>query len=83
MGQLSGGGSPCRHLIRQKRDDFWEDRNQGDGGLGDPKTRLPESVAEDVCNGMVSMEAARDDYGVILKDGGAIDETATRKIRSR
>jgi N-methylhydantoinase B len=55
----------------------------GGGGLGDPKTRLPESVAEDVCNGMVSLEAARDDYGVILKDGGVIDETATRKIRSR
>ncbi len=34
------------------------------GGLGDPKERDPEAVKEDVKNGLISPERARDVYGV-------------------
>lgn len=43
----------------------------GGGGYGDPFERPVEHVLEDVRNGLVSLQAARDDYGV------AIDAAAT------
>jgi N-methylhydantoinase B len=55
----------------------------GGGGHGDPRTRDAERVAEDVRDGLVSPEAAHDDYGVALDDDGAVDSMATEKIRSR
>ncbi len=36
----------------------------GGGGYGDPLLRERELVREDVANGLVSVESARDDYGV-------------------
>ncbi len=39
----------------------------GGGGLGDPRERSDESIAEDVAQGFVSAEAAREDYGVELE----------------
>jgi N-methylhydantoinase B len=38
----------------------------GGGGWGDPLERDPQAVLEDVLDELVSLEAARDDYGVIL-----------------
>lgn len=38
----------------------------GAGGLGDPLTRELDRVATDVRAGLVSVEAARDDYGVVV-----------------
>lgn len=55
----------------------------GGGGAGDPFRRRPESVAQDVANGLVSVEAARRDYGVALKaDTLALDSTATHQLRA-
>ena len=36
----------------------------GGGGYGDPKTRNRDAVREDVRNGTVSPDAARDIYGL-------------------
>ncbi|MBX6768041.1 MAG: hydantoinase B/oxoprolinase family protein, partial [Actinomadura rubrobrunea] len=47
-------------------------RTTGGGGWGDPFDRDPERVAADVRDGKVSLEGARDDYGVVLVDG-AVD----------
>lgn len=59
----------------------------GGGGIGHPWTRDSGSVKNDVRNGYVSIEAAREQYGVILNNGTLdIDETATiakRKILTR
>jgi N-methylhydantoinase B len=56
----------------------------GGGGIGLPWTRDPESVKRDVVNGYVSIEAAREKYGVVLAqdsfDVDAIATTARRKI---
>jgi N-methylhydantoinase B len=55
----------------------------GGGGHGDPLDRDAERVAEDVRDGLVSAEAAREHYGVALDGDGAVDAVATRKIRQR
>ena len=56
----------------------------GGGGWGDPMTRDPEAVRQDVLDGKVSVEAARESYGVILKSGCLeVDWEATRRRRGR
>ncbi len=42
----------------------------GGGGYGDPRKRPVELVARDVIRGFVSIESARDDYGVIFDTDG-------------
>ncbi|MED5518639.1 MAG: hydantoinase B/oxoprolinase family protein, partial [Pseudomonadota bacterium] len=42
----------------------------GGGGLGNPFTRPAALVAEDVVNGLVSVTAARADYGVVVDGAG-------------
>ena len=54
----------------------------GGGGWGDPYEREPERVLRDVLGGFVSAQGARDDYGVVIAPGGAIDNDATRKLRA-
>ena len=64
---------------------FWEG---GGGGWKDPKTRPPEWVLEDVIDEVVSVEAARDVYGVAVRlldaDAGTyeVDEVETARLRS-
>jgi N-methylhydantoinase B len=55
----------------------------GGGGWGDPMARAPERVLRDVRDGVVSAEAARDVYGVVLSaDGKAVDAAATQTLRA-
>ena len=51
----------------------------GGGGWGDPLTRDPALVAEEVSQGLVTVAGARD-YGVVLA-GGVVDEAATAALR--
>ncbi len=53
----------------------------GGGGYGDPKQRDAEKVALDVRDGLVSVEAALADYGVVLAADGAVNGEATRQAR--
>jgi N-methylhydantoinase B len=46
---------------------FWRP-SAGGGGFGDPLERDPERVREDVTDGYVSVERARLDYGVVVKE---------------
>ncbi len=52
----------------------------GGGGWGDPIERDAEAVILDVASGAISVEAAREIYGVIVKDGQA-DMAATLECR--
>jgi N-methylhydantoinase B len=56
----------------------------GGGGYGDPLERDPELVRQDVIAGLVSLQSARDEYGVVLIPGRdhAIDLGATQVLRS-
>ncbi len=54
--------------------------SQGGGGYGDPYERDPLRVLSDVRRGLVSAEAARVEYGVVIRDG-AVYAAATQDIR--
>ncbi|GIL02478.1 MAG: hydantoin utilization protein B [Alphaproteobacteria bacterium] len=55
----------------------------GGGGFGSPFARSPEAVCEDVGNGLISPERARDVYGVVTDQRGTLDEEATVALRRR
>ncbi|AMX91619.1 hydantoinase B/oxoprolinase family protein [Mesorhizobium sp. M7A.F.Ca.US.014.04.1.1] len=60
----------------------------GGGGFGDPLQREPRKVMEDVIDDYVSLERARTDYGVVIREIDRdlcqyeIDETATEACRT-
>jgi N-methylhydantoinase B len=55
----------------------------GGGGFGDPFTREPEAVLEDVMDGYVSIDVARRHYGVAINaDTWQVDESATQVLRN-
>jgi N-methylhydantoinase B len=59
-------------------------RWSGGGGFGDPLRRDPDAVVADWRRGLVSVEAARDVYGVVIDEGlGAHDPEATQAQRER
>ena len=59
----------------------------GAGGWGDPITRDGEKVAWDVKEGFITVERARESYGVVLKklDHGnyEVDQEETRALREK
>jgi N-methylhydantoinase B len=61
----------------------------GGGGFGDPLEREPAAVLEDVADGYVTVERARKDYGVVVReidvelDEYEIDEEETARQRER
>jgi N-methylhydantoinase B len=58
--------------------------NPGGGGFGNPFDRDVARVVEDVKNGLVSLEGARRDYGVVITDRKTliVDESATAAARA-
>jgi N-methylhydantoinase B len=54
----------------------------GGGGLGSPRARPIDVVAEDVRLGFVSVEAARRDYGVAVDAQGVVDHAETARLRA-
>lgn len=54
----------------------------GGGGFGNPRQRTADRVADDVRLGYVSLDAAREAYGVVIDpDTGELDEHATKEAR--
>ena len=54
----------------------------GGGGCGKPFEREPEMVAEDVAQGYISLESARNDYGVVIDPVTlVVNAEETRKLR--
>ena len=53
----------------------------GGGGYGDPFERDPERVKDDALESLVTVESARELYGVIFDSTGEIDATATQEHR--
>jgi N-methylhydantoinase B len=51
------------------------------GGLGDPRERDPELVLADIRSGMISMEQANEQYGVVV-NGGRVDAQRTASRRA-
>ncbi|MBC8497426.1 hydantoinase B/oxoprolinase family protein, partial [Candidatus Bathyarchaeota archaeon] len=57
---------PSKCTIPLRRGDTLHIRTPGGGGYGDPYARRPELVLRDVRNGLVGVESAEEDYGVII-----------------
>jgi N-methylhydantoinase B len=57
-------------------------RTGGGGGWGDPLERDPEAVRRDVIEEFVSVQAARDRYGVVFAADGTVDAAATAQRRN-
>jgi len=52
------------------------------GGYGNALERDPAKVADDVLDGVISVETARRDYGVVISAKGIVDAAATAKLRT-
>jgi N-methylhydantoinase B len=55
----------------------------GAGGMGDPLTREPERVGEDLRSGLATVEGAAAGYGVVCSAAGEVDAGATEALRAR
>ncbi|MEE2805453.1 MAG: hydantoinase B/oxoprolinase family protein [Pseudomonadota bacterium] len=66
-----------------KEGDVFRHELPGGGGWGDPMKRDPDKVLMDVRNEFVSIESARDDYGVVIDcSAWQVDEDATQTLRN-
>jgi N-methylhydantoinase B len=83
-GRESAKRLPTRYADYPLRDgDVFQLDSPGGGGYGDPLKREPARVLDDVREGVVSREAAEQEYGVVLNAAAsAIDEAATVKRRN-
>jgi N-methylhydantoinase B len=56
----------------------------GGGGYGKPYQRPAELVAKEVRNGVLSIQKAREDYGVVIDpEKYAVDPAATERLRGK
>jgi len=75
---------PSKLTMTIRRGDVFRHEVAGAVGWGDPLERDPAMVLRDVKNELVSLAAARANYGVVLADSPpAVDEAATRALRER
>jgi hypothetical protein len=69
---------------RLKPQDLISWQTAGAGGVGNPMRRAPEAVLRDVRNGLVSIDGAMRDYGVVIDPKRlTIDAMATERRRRR
>ena len=80
--ELSGAHYGLAFLLL-KRGDLLSVEFAGGGGWGDPLERDVGRVRDDVARGYVSLEAAREDYGVALDRDLDIDLDATARLRGK
>jgi N-methylhydantoinase B len=84
-------GTASEHVIRPQDGnvrlhpgDVLRREQPGSGGYGDARTRPPERVLEDVREGYVSPESAREIYGVAVERSGrgvSLDQAETTRLR--
>ena len=68
--------------VRVEAGDCCRNLTSGGGGYGDPAEREPSSVLEDVLDGYVTRDAARETYKVALVDDN-VDNQATNRLRNQ
>jgi N-methylhydantoinase B len=68
--------------VRLERGDAYKMLSGGGGGFGDPLEREVDKVAEDVREGYVSAQVAREVYRVALDSKGQVHAEATAALRS-
>ncbi|MBZ4209453.1 hypothetical protein K9B46_25045, partial [Klebsiella aerogenes] len=68
--------------VRLEGGDAYRMRSGGGGGFGDPLAGELDKVAEDVREGYVSAQVAREVYRVALDGQGQVDHEGTQALRS-
>ena len=83
--ECAGTISPSKwSRVVMRRGDVLETFTPGGGGYGDPLTRDPEQVLGDVINEYVSVECAKELYGVVIDaQQMKVDLRATEELRGR
>jgi N-methylhydantoinase B len=82
-----GGGrrfvSACGRVVVTPNE-TWVSVSSGGGGYGHPARRPADQVRRDVVNGVISAEAARSEFGVVLSRHSEleVDEEATARLRA-
>ncbi|MGO4832016.1 hydantoinase B/oxoprolinase family protein, partial [Rhizobiaceae sp. 2RAB30] len=80
--RLPGGAEPVSWgVFPLMGEDALYVRWNGGGGYGDPLEREAEQVADDVAQQLVSIDAARRIYGVVLAADGTVEADATAALR--
>jgi N-methylhydantoinase B len=70
-----------RRSISKAAADVFVMTHPGAGGYGDPLLRDPRAVADDVAEDIVSPQAAKRAYGIILDEVGNPDLEGTERLR--
>jgi N-methylhydantoinase B len=74
---------PSKFCTTIRRGQLFRHEVAGAGGFGDPLERDPAAVARDVRNEVVSVAAARVDYGVIVEASSfEVDRVGTERLRA-
>jgi N-methylhydantoinase B len=68
-----------------QRGDVVRMESTGGGGWGHPFEREPWRVRQDLRGGFITLDGAREDYGVVFRDGPdrEVDEAATAALRAQ
>jgi N-methylhydantoinase B len=75
---------PSKFCTTIRRGELFRHEVAGAGGFGDPLERDPAAVARDVRNEVVSVAAARADYGVIVEPRSfEVDRAGTERLREQ
>ena len=72
-----------KFMMTIKKGDSFRAQLAGAGGWGNPLDRDPAMVLDDVVNEKVSLQCAREEYGVVIDlEQMQVDDEATTKLRS-
>lgn len=71
---------PCAQVVVQSGDRIVA-IGTGGGGYGNPKHRSTERVLKDYRDGVITTERAENVYGVVINEGGSVDQKATDELR--
>lgn len=75
---------PSKITTRIYKNDQYVTETPGGGGWGHPLQRDPQKVQRDVWEGLVSIESARDDYGVVIDpSSNSVDHDKTFLLRKQ
>ncbi len=73
---------PGKHLMTLKKGDLYRVIQAGAGGYGNPLTRDPHAVLEDVRQEKLTPEYARQECSVVINPQGHLDLPSTESLRA-
>ncbi|MEN6435796.1 MAG: hydantoinase B/oxoprolinase family protein [Anaerolineaceae bacterium] len=72
---------PAKGMRQLKKGDRYTVYSSGGGGWGNPLERNPDKVLDDVQNGYISEQSARNTYGVVIENC-KVEKLKTEQLRS-